>query len=164
MWYYRNYNLHHDFMVHSKAWAYKNLDSADYSNYENGAQKIDCYVGCVASRAVLLKPNVDHIILFNFWKRKLVEQGTATLATGCHGNSLLTFEKNSPMMPPFQNPHQTVTRCGCIDFSMIENEWLMSWNTKSELPFMVLKPKQSKMYSKIGLIEWGTVRPAVVGI
>ena len=29
--------------------------SADYSIFENGVQKIDCYVGCVASGPVLLK-------------------------------------------------------------------------------------------------------------
>ena len=46
--------------------------SADYSIFENGAQKIDCYVGCVASGPVLLKPNVVHVILFNFWKQKFV--------------------------------------------------------------------------------------------
>ena len=40
--------------------------SADYSVFENGAQKIDCYVDCVASGPVLLKPNVVHVILFNF--------------------------------------------------------------------------------------------------
>ena len=41
---------------------------------------------------------------------------------------------------------------------------LRPWNTKSKLPFLGLKPKQSKMYWKIGLIEWGTVRPAVAVI
>ena len=29
------------------------------------------------------------------------------------------FKKNGPMMPPYQNPHQTVTRCGCIGFSIM---------------------------------------------
>ena len=43
--------------------------SADYLIFENGVQKIDCYVGCVASGPVLLKPNVVHGILFNFWKQ-----------------------------------------------------------------------------------------------
>ena len=43
--------------------------SVDYSIFENGAQKIACYVGCVASGPVLLKPNVVHVILFNFWKK-----------------------------------------------------------------------------------------------
>ena len=41
---------------------------ADYSIFENGAQKIDCYVDCVSSGSVLLKLNV-HVILFNFWKQ-----------------------------------------------------------------------------------------------
>ena len=42
--------------------------SADYSIFENGVQKSDCYLGCVASGPVLLKPNVVRVILFNFWK------------------------------------------------------------------------------------------------
>ena len=49
--------------------------SSDYSIFKNGAQKIDRYVGCVASGPLLLKPNVVHVILFNFWKQKFVENG-----------------------------------------------------------------------------------------
>ena len=70
--------------------------SADYSIFENGAQKIDCYVGCVASGPVLLKPNVVHVILFNFWKQKFVEHGTVTLAIDRNGGSLLIFEEKWP--------------------------------------------------------------------
>ena len=70
--------------------------SADYSIFENGAQKIDCYVGCVASGPVLLKSNVVHVILFNFWKRKFVEHGTVTLAIDRNGGSLLIFEEKWP--------------------------------------------------------------------
>ncbi|XP_018304756.1 uncharacterized protein [Mycetomoellerius zeteki] len=40
--------------------------SADYSIFENTAQKIDCNVGCVARSAILLKPNVICVIIFNF--------------------------------------------------------------------------------------------------
>ena len=93
--------------------------SADYSILENGAQKIDYYVGCKVSGPVPLKPNVVHVNLFNFWKQKFVEHGTVTLAIGRNGGSLLIFKKNNPMMPPYQNPHQTVTRCGYIGFSMM---------------------------------------------
>ena len=39
-----------------------------------------------------------------------------------------------------------------------------NYYTKSKLPFTRLKPKQSKIYWKIGLIEWGTVKPAVAVI
>ena len=28
-------------------------------------------------------------------------------------------KKNGPVMPPYHNPHQTVTRCSCIGFSMM---------------------------------------------
>ena len=46
--------------------------SADYSISKNSAQKIDGYVGCVASGPVLVKPNVTYVILFKFWKQKFV--------------------------------------------------------------------------------------------
>ena len=46
--------------------------SAGYSIFENGVQKIDCYVGCVASGPVLFKLNVSHAILFNFCNQKFV--------------------------------------------------------------------------------------------
>ena len=39
--------------------------------------------------------------------------------------------------------------------------WLRPWNAKWKLTFMGLKPKQSKIYWKIGLIDWGTIRPAL---
>ena len=70
--------------------------SADYSIFENGVQKIDCYVGCVASGPVRLKPNVVHVILFNFWKQKFVEHGTVTLAIDRNGDSLLISEEKWP--------------------------------------------------------------------
>ena len=41
--------------------------SADYSIFENCAQKIDCYVSYVTSGSVMLSPNV---VLINFWKQK----------------------------------------------------------------------------------------------
>ena len=92
--------------------------SADYSIFENGAQTIDCYVGCVESGPALLKPNVVHVILFNFWKQKFVEHGTVTLAIDCNGSSLLIFEEkwSNDATVPKSTP---VTRCGCIGFSMM---------------------------------------------
>ena len=70
--------------------------SADYSILENGARKIGGYVGCVPSGPVLLKPNVVHVILLNFWKQKFVEHGTVTLAIDCNSGSLLIFEEKWP--------------------------------------------------------------------
>ena len=64
--------------------------SADYSIFENVAQKIDCYVGYVASGPALLKSNVVYVILFNFWKEKF---GTVTLFIDRNGSSLLIFEE-----------------------------------------------------------------------
>ena len=70
--------------------------SADNSMFENGAQKIDCYFGCVASGPVLLKPNVVHVVLFNFWKRKFIEHGMVTLAIDLNGGSLFIFREKWP--------------------------------------------------------------------
>ena len=70
--------------------------SADYLIFENGAQKIDYYVGCVASGPALLIPNVVHVILFKFWKQKFVQHGTVTLAIDRSGGSLRIFEEKWP--------------------------------------------------------------------
>ena len=66
---------------------------ADYLIFEKGVQKIDCYCGCVASGPVLLKPNIIHVIFFNFRKQKFVEHGTVTLAIDRDGGSLLIFDE-----------------------------------------------------------------------
>ena len=63
---------------------------------ENGAQDIDCYVGCVASGPILMKPNVVHVIFFNFSKQKFVKRGTVTLVIVCKGGSLLIFKEKWP--------------------------------------------------------------------
>ena len=70
--------------------------SADYSIVENGTQEMDCYVGCVASSNVLLKLNVVHVIIFNFWKHKFLEHGNVTLAIDHNDGSLLIFEEKWP--------------------------------------------------------------------
>ena len=49
-----------------------------------------------SQKIVLLKLNVVHVILFNFWKQKFVENGTVTLAIDCNGGSLLISEEKCP--------------------------------------------------------------------
>ena len=107
--------------------------SADYSIFKNGAQKTDCYVGCVASGPVLLKPNIFHVILFNFCKQTFLEY------------------KNGPMMPSYQNPHQTVTRCGCIGFSMMTFGFSESQMRQScLLTLLTFCPGNRKCTEKLG--------------
>ena len=90
-----------------------------YSIYENVAQKIDCYVDCVASGPVLLKPNVVHVILFNFWKQNTLSMARQRSPLTVTVAPCSFSKKNGPMMPPYQNPHQAVTHFGCINFSMM---------------------------------------------
>ena len=68
--------------------------------------------------AVLLKPNVAKILVFNFCEQKFVQHGPLTIAIDCSSLSLLISKKNCPIMTLDQHPHQTVTRYGCVGFSM----------------------------------------------
>ena len=56
-------------------------------------QNIECTFGCVARSAVLLKPNVNNILLFNFCEQKFVEHGLITIAIDCNGLSVLIFKE-----------------------------------------------------------------------
>ena len=60
------------------------------------AQNIECSFGYVARSAVLLKPNVADILLFNFCGQKFVQYGPITIAIDCTGFSLLIFEGKCP--------------------------------------------------------------------
>ena len=88
--------------------------AANNAIFENRAHNIECSFGCVARNAVLLKPNVANIVLFNFCEQKFLQYGPITIAIDCNGLSLLIFEKNGPIMYLEQNPHQTGTRFGCV--------------------------------------------------
>ena len=92
--------------------------AADNGIFKNRAQNMECSFGCVARSALLLKPNVANI-LFNFCEQKFSQHGSITIAIDCNCLSLLIFEKkNGPVMFLYQNPHQTVTRFGCVRLSM----------------------------------------------
>ena len=92
--------------------------AADNAIFKNRAQNVDCSFGCVARSAVLLKPNVANILLFHFCEQKCVQHSPITIAINCNGLSLLIFEE--AIVSPGQNPHQTVTRFGCVGFSMLQ--------------------------------------------
>ena len=64
--------------------------------FKNRAQNIECSFGCVARRAVLLKPNVANFLLFNFCEQKFVQHGPITIAIDCNGLCLLSFEEKLP--------------------------------------------------------------------
>ena len=136
--------------------------SADYSIFENGAQKVNCNVGCVANGPVLLKPNVVYVILFNFWKQKFVGHGTATLAIDRNGGSLLIFEEKWPndvtVTKSAPNSHSLwVHRLFSDDVWIfwVPNATILLINIASDVKMGFI------WKDEIGLIEWGTVRPTV---
>ena len=58
------------------------------------AQNVECSFGCIARSAVLLKPNVANIFLFNFFVNKnSFKYSPITLAINCNGHSLLICEE-----------------------------------------------------------------------
>ena len=101
-------------------WPNEISSAADNAIFKNRTQNIECSFVCVARSAILLKPNVANIILFNFCEQKFVQHGPITIAIDCNDLSLLIFKKkkNGPIMPLDQNPYQTVTRLGYVGFSM----------------------------------------------
>ena len=60
------------------------------------AQNIECSFGCMARSAILLKPNVGNILLFNFCEQKFVQHGPTMIAIDRNGLSLLIFEEKWP--------------------------------------------------------------------
>ena len=57
--------------------------AADNAISKNRAPNIECSFDCVARSAILLKPNVANILLFNFWEQKFVQYGPITIASPC---------------------------------------------------------------------------------
>ena len=50
-------------------------------------------IGCVAHSALLLKPNIANVLLFNFCEQKFIQHGPITIAIDCNGLILLIFEE-----------------------------------------------------------------------
>ena len=94
--------------------------AADNAIFKNRAQNIEFSFGCVARSAVLLKPNVANILLFNFCEQKFVQHGPITIALDCNGLSLLIFEEKWPNYAsgPKSAPNSAFVRIGCVGFSM----------------------------------------------
>ena len=82
--------------IASPRWPNDISSAADNANFKNRAQNIEFSFGCVARSAVLLKPNVANIILFNFCELKFVQHGSIAIAIDCNGLSLLIFEEKWP--------------------------------------------------------------------
>ena len=126
-------------------------DSAGYSIFENGAKQIDCYVGFLASGHVLLKSNVVHVILFNFWKHKFVEHGTVTLAIDRNGGFLIIFEEkwsNDATIPKSApNSHSL-----CVHRLLNDDVWIF-WAPIGQLCLLTLFtvcPNNRKCSEKLG--------------
>ena len=85
---------------------------------KNRAQNIECCFGCVTRSAVLLKPNVANILLFNFCEQKFIQHGPIRSPLTVTASPCSFPKKNGPIKPLDQNTHQTVTRFGCVGFSM----------------------------------------------
>ena len=70
--------------------------AADNAIFTNRTPNIECSFGSVAHSAVLLKPNVANILLYNFCGKKFVQHGPIMIAIDCNGLSLFIFEEKWP--------------------------------------------------------------------
>ena len=77
-------------------WSNDISSAADNAIFRTRALNIECSFGCMTHSAVLLKPNVANILLFNFSEQKFVQHGPITIAIDCNGLSLLIFEQKWP--------------------------------------------------------------------
>ena len=137
--------------------------SAEYSIFENGAQKIDCYVGCVAHR-VETKCRLCHSLQFLETKIRSAWHGNV-FAINRDGDFLLICEekwlKDATVPKSAPNSHSL-----WVHRLLNDDVWTF-WVPNATILLIDLNdflPKQSKMYWKIGLIEWGTVRAVMAVI
>ena len=83
--------------------------AVDNAIFKNRPQNIECSFGWVARCAVLLKPNVANILLFNFdliCEQKFIKHGPITIAFDFNGLSLLIFEKKMAQLWLWTKPNQ----------------------------------------------------------
>ena len=97
-------------------WSNDISSAADNVIFKNRTQNIECSFGYVASRAVLLKPNVANIPLFNFCEQNYFQHGPITIANDCNGLSLLIIEEKWTNFAI--GPKSAVIRFGCVGFSI----------------------------------------------
>ena len=93
--------------------------------FKNRVQNIECRFDCVARSAVLLKPNVANILLFNFCEQKFGQHEPIAIALTVTASPCSFSKKNSPIMPLDQDLHQTVGRLGCVGFSMYTRKFFV---------------------------------------
>ena len=77
--------------IAAPSWPNHINSAADNAIFNNRAQNIEWSFGCVARSAVLLKPYVANILLFNFCEQEVVQHGPMAIAIACNGLSLLIF-------------------------------------------------------------------------
>ena len=88
--------------------------AADNAIFKNKAQNIKCSFGCVACSAVLLKPNVANLPLFNFCEQKFIQHCPVTITVDCNSHSSFIFEEK---WPNYASKLKSVTRIWCVGFS-----------------------------------------------
>ena len=79
--------------IAASRWPNDVSSAAENVIFKPRAQNIECTFACVARSAVLLKPNVANILLFNFCEQKFVQHGPITIAIDCNNLSLLIFKE-----------------------------------------------------------------------
>jgi len=69
---------------------------------------------CVARSAILLEPHVIGIHIIHFRPQEVAYHRSVALAIDGYDNAYFVLEEVGSMIPPDQNPHQTMTFSECI--------------------------------------------------
>ena len=84
------------YQIAAPRWPNGISSAVDNAIFKNRTQNIECSFGSVARSAVLFKPNVANILLFNLCEQKFIQHGPITIAIDCNGLSLLFFKEKCP--------------------------------------------------------------------
>ena len=129
--------------IASPSWR-NDISSAADGNaiFKSRAQNIECSFGCVARSAVLLKPNVANILLFNFCESKFIQHGLITIAIDCNVLSLLIFEEK---WANYATGPKSATNCDSFWVRRLFNVCVLVFSAPNATIFLVYIPAKIKM-------------------
>ena len=130
-------------LIAALRWPNDISSAADNAIFKN----IKCSFGCVTHRAILLKPNVANILLFNFCEQKFIQHGPITIAIDCKGllkpnlTNILLFNFYEQKFVQ-HNPITITIDCNSVSFEF----------SKKNGPIMALDQSPHQIVTRFGCV------------
>ena len=135
-------NDRHWCQISAPRWPNDISSAADNAIFNNRAQNINCSFSCVPCSAILLKPNVVNILLFNFCEQKFVQHGPITIAIDYNGLSLLIFEEK---LPNYASAPKSAPNSDWFWVCRLFNVWVRVFCASNATILLVYIPAKIKM-------------------